>query len=118
MGRKNTTEPDDQQWVIFPPAPISKEPLAPVYAQSDPAWGDVIDWVVYATIIADEKGITAANVDAMAADPPDAESQRLLGGEGRVADWDGVGSRCLPSSDPPGRKLRTRSSNVTSCRSG
>lgn len=84
VGRKNTSEPDDQQWVIFPPAPISKEPLAPVYAQSDPAFGDVIDWVVYATIIADEKGITSANVDEMAADPPDAESQRLLGGEGEL----------------------------------
>ena len=84
VGRKNTAQPDDQQWVIFPPAPISKEPLAPVYAQTDPAFGDVIDWVVYATIIADEKGITSANVDGMAADPPDAESQRLLGGEGEL----------------------------------
>ena len=84
VGRKNTAEPDDQKWVIFPPAPISKEPLAPVYAQGDPAFGDVIDWVVYATIIADEKGITTGNVNAMAADPPDAESQRLLGGEGEL----------------------------------
>ena len=83
-ARKNTAQPDDQQWVIFPPAPISKEPLAPVYAQDDPAFGDVIDWVVYATIIADEKGITSANVDEMATDPPDAEAQRLLGGEGEL----------------------------------
>ncbi|MYE56311.1 MAG: amino acid ABC transporter substrate-binding protein [Acidimicrobiaceae bacterium] len=84
VGRKNTAQPEDQEWVIFPPAPISKEPLAPVYAQGDPAWGDVIDWVVYATIIADEKGITSVNVDGMAADPPDAEAQRLLGGEGEL----------------------------------
>ena len=35
-------------------------------------------------IIADEKGITSSNVDAMAADPPDDEAARLLGGEGEL----------------------------------
>ena len=83
-GRKAQQQPDDQEWVIFPPKPISKEPLAPVYAQNDSTFGDVINWVVYATIIADEKGITRDNVDAMVADPPDAEAGRLLGGEGEL----------------------------------
>ena len=82
VGRKANQQPADQEWVIFPTMPISKEPLAPVYAQNDSAFGDVINWVVYATIIADEKGITRDNVDAMVADPPDAEAGRLLGGEG------------------------------------
>ena len=84
VGRKNTLEPDDQQWVIFPPKPISKEPLAPAYVQNDSRFADVINWVVYATVIADEKGITQANVDAMAASPPDAEAARLLGAEGEL----------------------------------
>ena len=35
VSRKNTIEPNYQEWVIFPPSPISKEPLAPVYAQND-----------------------------------------------------------------------------------
>ena len=39
---------------------------------------------MYATIIADEKGITQDNVDAMVADPPDAEAARLLGVEGEL----------------------------------
>ena len=84
VGRKNTMEPDDQEWVIFPPTPISKEPLAPAYAQNDSPFADVVNWVVYATIIADEKGITHRNVDEMVADPPDAESARLLGVEGEL----------------------------------
>ena len=84
VGRKNTLEPDDQEWVIFPPKPISKEPLAPVYAQNDSTFADVVNWTVYATIIADEKGITHGNVDAMRADPPDAEAARLLGGDGEL----------------------------------
>ena len=84
VGRRNTLQPADQEWVIFPAAPISKEPLGPMYAQNDSAFADAVNWAVYATIIADEKGITQANVDAMAANPPDAEAGRLLGGEGEL----------------------------------
>ena len=84
VGRKANQEPDDQDWVIFPATPISKEPLGPTYGQNDSAFADAVNWAVYATIIADEKGITQANVDAMAADPPDAEAGRLLGGEGEL----------------------------------
>jgi len=35
---------------------ISKEPLAPVVRQGDDQWHDVVDWVVYALIEAEEKG--------------------------------------------------------------
>lgn len=42
---------------------MSKEPLAPVTANGDNTWGDIIRWVVYATIQAEELGITQANVD-------------------------------------------------------
>ena len=84
VGRRNTLQPADQEWVIFPAAPISKEPLGPMYAQNDSAFADAVNWAVYATIIADEKGITQANADAMAANPPDAEAGRLLGGEGEL----------------------------------
>ena len=84
VGRKANQQPDGQDWVIFPPTPISKEPLGPTYAQNESRFADVVNWTVYATIIADEKGITSANVDAMAANPPDAEAGRLLGGEGEL----------------------------------
>ena len=78
-GRKAKQQPDDQEWVIFPATPFSKEPLAPVYPQNQSRFADVVNWAVYATIIADEKGITQANVDDMAVSPPDAEAARLLG---------------------------------------
>ena len=84
VGRKARSQPDDQEWVIFPPTPISKEPLGPVYGQNDSVFADAVNWTVYATIIADEKGITSDNVDAMRDDPSDAEAGRLLGGDGEV----------------------------------
>ena len=39
-GRKAKQQPDDQEWVIFPATPISKEPLAPVYPQNQSRFGD------------------------------------------------------------------------------
>ena len=63
VGRKVKQQPADQEWVIFPATPISKEPLGPTYGQNDSAWADAINWTVYATIIADEWGVTSANVD-------------------------------------------------------
>ena len=79
VGRKANQQPAGENWVIFPATPISKEPLGPTYGQNQSRFADVVNWTVYATIIADEKGITSANVDAMAASPPDAEAARLLG---------------------------------------
>jgi general L-amino acid transport system substrate-binding protein len=60
VGR--ASNPDD--YVILPER-ISKEPLAPVVRQGDDQWHDVVDWVVYALIQAEESGITKANVDDM-----------------------------------------------------
>ena len=84
VGRKVKQE-GDQDWVIFPPTPISKEPLGPVYPQNQSNFGDVVNWTVYATIIADEKGITSDNIDSMMGSGDlDAEAVRLLGGEGEL----------------------------------
>ena len=84
VGRKVKQE-GDQEWVIFPATPISKEPLGPVYPQNQSTFGDVVNWAVYATIIADEKGITSGNIDSMlSGDNLDAEAIRMLGGEGEL----------------------------------
>lgn len=71
---------------------ISKEPLGPLVRQDDPAWTDIVRWTLYALILAEEHGVTRANLDEMktGADP---EARRLLGegGVGRMlgldADW-------------------------------
>ncbi|MYD32422.1 MAG: amino acid ABC transporter substrate-binding protein [Acidimicrobiales bacterium] len=85
VGRKANQQPDGEEWVIFPPTPISKEPLGPTYGQNQSRFADVVNWTVYATIIADEKGITSSNVDSMLSGGSlDAEAVRLLGGDGEL----------------------------------
>jgi len=57
---------------------ISKEPLAPVVRHGDEEWRDIVTWVIYALIEAEEKGITQKNVDEMAkSEAPDIK--RMLG---------------------------------------
>jgi general L-amino acid transport system substrate-binding protein len=64
-------------YVILPEV-ISKEPLAPAVRDGDEEWFDIVKWVVYAMIGAEEKGITSANVDeALKSDDPDVK--RMLG---------------------------------------
>jgi len=70
------------EWVIFPSSPISKEPLGPVVRQNDDQWMDIVQWTVFATFIADEQGVTSANVDASMENTP--ELSRLFGGEGEL----------------------------------
>ncbi len=82
VGRKVKQQPADEEWVIFPATPISKEPLGPTYGQNDSKWADVINWTVYATIIMDEYGINQANVDDFVGEP--GEVGRVLGGDGEL----------------------------------
>lgn len=66
--------------VILPDI-ISKEPLTPAVRKGDPQWFDILRWTVYALILAEELGVTKANVDAMLeSDHP--EIRRLLGVSG------------------------------------
>ena len=69
--------PNPDEHVILPEI-ISKEPLAPAIRQGDDQWADVVRWVVYALIEAEEKGITAKNLDEMLKSE-DPEVKRLLG---------------------------------------
>jgi general L-amino acid transport system substrate-binding protein len=79
--RTGMTNPSDN--VILPDT-MSKEPLGPVWAQGDQQWGDLVRWVVNGVIIAEELGVTQANVEQMAAGPADnPEVGRLLGSEGQ-----------------------------------
>jgi general L-amino acid transport system substrate-binding protein len=62
---------------------LSKEPLGPVIASGDNQWGDVVTWVVYATIEAEELGITSANLGDFAGGANPVVS-RLLGETGEL----------------------------------
>jgi general L-amino acid transport system substrate-binding protein len=58
---------------------LSKEPLGPVAPLGDDQWFNVIRWVVYATIQAEEFGIDSTNVVDTAASSTDPTVQRFLG---------------------------------------
>jgi general L-amino acid transport system substrate-binding protein len=62
---------------------MSKEPLAPAVVQGDEKWADVIHWVVYGMIEAEEHGITSENVDDFLTSE-DPVIRRLLGVEGEL----------------------------------
>ncbi|OWV75434.1 amino acid ABC transporter substrate-bindnig protein [Rhizobium sp. R339] len=62
------------------PEIISKEPLAPAVRQGDDQWFDIVSWVGYAMINAEEFGITQANVDDMK-NSPNPDIKRFLGVE-------------------------------------
>ncbi len=81
--RASAENPDD--YVVLPEV-ISKEPLGPLVRHGDDQWADIGRWVLNALIIAEEKGITSANVREMASAPTnDPEINRLLGTEGDYA---------------------------------
>ncbi|MCC0176161.1 amino acid ABC transporter substrate-binding protein [Waterburya agarophytonicola K14] len=45
---------------------LSKEPLGPLVANGDSQWFDVVKWVIYALIEAEELGINSQNIDRFA----------------------------------------------------
>ncbi len=67
-------------YVILPET-ISKEPLGPLVRQGDWRWFEIIRWVHFALLDAEELGVNAGNVDAMKASK-NPEIRRLLGVEG------------------------------------
>ncbi len=64
---------------------LSKEPLGPVVPLGDDQWFNVVKWTVFATIEAEELGITSDNVQEMADTSENPVVRRLLGVEGDLA---------------------------------
>ncbi len=81
LAATRATFPDAANHVILPEI-ISKEPLGPVVRHGDNNWGDIVRWTLNALLIAEEKGITQANIAEVEASTTDPEVRRLLGVEG------------------------------------
>ena len=81
LAATRATLADADNHIILPDI-ISKEPLAPLVRHGDNQWGDVVRWTYYALVAAEEKGITQANIEEVAASSQDPEVKRLLGLEG------------------------------------
>ncbi|TCZ56579.1 amino acid ABC transporter substrate-binding protein [Roseicella aquatilis] len=73
--------PDPRAHALLPDR-ISKEPYAPAVKQGDDQWFDIVRYVVFGLVEAEELGITRANAEAMRAESPSPAVQRLLGRTG------------------------------------
>ena len=78
VERAKLSDPDAN--VILPEI-ISKEPFSPAVRQGDDRWFDLVKWVNFVMLDAEEAGITSANVDGEM-QSQDPEVRRILGLEG------------------------------------
>ena len=85
---RRTTLPKPADHVILSTL-LSKEPLAPAVASGDAAWSDVVRWVIYALIEAEELGITAKTVPQQLSST-DPTVKRFLGTEGDLGQGMGL----------------------------
>jgi len=84
--RLRLSNPDDN---IVLPEIISKEPLGPVVRHGDDQWFDIVKWVLFAMINAEELGITQKNVgDMMKSSNP--AIKRFVGTEGNYGEQLGL----------------------------
>jgi general L-amino acid transport system substrate-binding protein len=80
LAARRTTLPNPDEHKILD-VTMSKEPLGPVTMNNDSQWFDVVKWVTYGLIQAEEFGITQANLDEQLASE-DPSIRRFLGVEG------------------------------------
>jgi general L-amino acid transport system substrate-binding protein len=82
LTSRRTKFPQPNEHVILAEA-LSKEPLAPAVTDGDSRWHDVVKWVIYGLIEAEEQGITTQNLaeQLKSADP---NRRRFLGVEGTI----------------------------------
>jgi general L-amino acid transport system substrate-binding protein len=73
--------PAPSDHVILPDV-LSKEPLAAVVRQGDARFADLVRWVHFGLVAAEELGVTAAQARQMAESDPRPDVQRLLGRTG------------------------------------
>lgn len=87
-----TELPDPGEHIILPDV-LSAEPVAIAMRQGDDQWVDIANWLLSALWMAEENGVTSANIDEMKANPPTPGIAKLLGAS------EGVGSRLGLSDD-------------------
>ena len=84
--RLRFAKPDDH--VVLPEI-ISKEPLGPSVRHGDDQWFDIVKWVHYAMLNAEEAGVTSQNIDAsLKSENPDIK--KLVGTEGNYGEQLGL----------------------------
>jgi general L-amino acid transport system substrate-binding protein len=92
-GAVATAAPNPADYVVLPTT-ISKEPLGPFTRNGDEVWSDIITWLHYGLVEAEELGVTQANVDDMAKSSAPA-IQRLLGVSGDLGSRLGLDNKWM-----------------------
>jgi general L-amino acid transport system substrate-binding protein len=77
-----TAAPNPADYVMLPQT-ISKEPLGPFTRSGDDVWSDIVEWLHYGLVEAEELGVTQANAEEMTKSQ-DPTVQRLLGVTGEL----------------------------------
>ena len=93
-GSITTAAPNPADYTILPQT-ISKEPLGPFTRNGDEVWTDIIAWLHYGLIEAEELGVTAANADEMAKSSNVPAIQRLLGSSGDLGSRLGLDNKWM-----------------------
>jgi general L-amino acid transport system substrate-binding protein len=89
LAARRSAFPSPDEHKILPET-VSKEPLGPVTREGDSPWNDIVMWTVFGLINAEEQGVTMANVEEMASNPPNPNVARLLGAEGNIGEEMGL----------------------------
>src|SRR6266511_329519 len=93
-GAVTTAASNPADYVVLPQT-ISKEPLGPFTRNGDEVWTDIIAWLHYGLIEAEELGVTAANADEMAKSSSIPAIQRLLGTSGELGSRLGLDNKWM-----------------------
>jgi general L-amino acid transport system substrate-binding protein len=92
-GAVATAAPNAADYLVLPQT-ISKEPLGPFTRNGDEVWSDIITWLHYGLIEAEELGVTAGNADEMVKSNVPAV-QRLLGSSGDLGSRFGLDNKWM-----------------------
>ena len=77
---------------VILPEVISKEPFGPAVRHGDDHWFDVVKWSLFATIDAEELGLTSKNIDQQVKSP-NPVIQRFVGAKGEFGKMLGLDNR-------------------------
>jgi len=93
-GAVSTAAPNPADYLVLSET-ISKEPLGPFTRNGDEAWSNLIAWVHYGLVEAEELGVTAGNADEQAKSSQNPATQRLLGVSGEFGSRFGLDNKWM-----------------------
>jgi general L-amino acid transport system substrate-binding protein len=93
-GAVGTAAPNPADYQVLAET-ISKEPLGPFTRNGDEVWSNIVAWVHYGLVEAEEQGVTAANAEEQAKSAQNPTVQRLLGTTGDFGQRLGLDNRWM-----------------------